>query len=133
MTAAELIAAFHGAVNLNSQVFFGYVSLMSGFLVVSYLVGHRLPTFLASIVVALFTVVSALLVFRLLLNGGDAQALLSYMLEQEQLGQLDLAGFGSHPRWVTRVVLPLEILSTIGGFIGCIAFFLYRRISGVED
>ena len=76
MNEAEFIAAFHGAVGLNSQVFFGYVSLMSGFLVMSYLAAHKLPAFLASIVLALFTVVSALLVFRLFLNGGDAMALI---------------------------------------------------------
>ena len=133
MNEAELISAFHGAVNLNSQVFFGYVSLMSGFLVMSYLAAHKLPTFLASIVLALFTVVSALLVFRLFLNGGDAMALMSYMREQQQLGRLDLAGFGAHPSWVTRVVVPLEILSTFGGFIGCTVFFLYRRKTGGDD
>jgi len=133
MNEAELIAAFHGAVNLNSTVFFGYVSLMSGFLVMSYLAAHKLPTFLASIVLSLFTVVSALLVFRLFLNGGDAMALMSYMREQEQMGRLDLAGFGSHPAWVTRVVVPLEILSTVGGFIGCTMFFLYRRRSGADE
>jgi hypothetical protein len=54
------------------------------------------------------------------------------MLEQQQLGLIDLAGIGSHPRWVTQVVMPLEILSTVGGFVGCVSFFLYRRKSGME-
>ena len=133
MNEAELIAAFHGAVNLKSQVFFGYISLMSAFLVVCYLAAHKLPALLAWIVVALFSFVSALLIFRLFLNGSDAAALFSYMLEQQQLGNLDLAGFGSHPAWVAPVVTFLEILSTVGGFIGCITFFFYRRRSSVDD
>ena len=129
MDEADLIAAFHSAVSLNSEVLFGYVSLMSAFLIVCYLVAHKLPRILASIVVILFSLVSALLILRLYLNGSDAAALLAYMQYQEQLGNLDLAGFGSNPAWSAPVVITLEILVTVGGYIGCIAFYLYRRKS----
>ena len=132
MSEADLIASFHGAVNLNSDIFFGYVSLMSAFLVMCYLVARKLPIVLASIVLALFSVVSALLILRLFLNGNDAAALMAHMLEQQRLGNLDLAGFGSNPL-PTRLVSSLEILSTVGGYIGCMAFFFYRRMSVTDS
>lgn len=132
MSEADLIASFHGAVNLNSDIFFGYVSLMSAFLVMCYLAARKLPIVLASIVLALFSVVSALLILRLFLNGNDAAALMAHMLEQQRLGNLDLAGFGSNPLPV-RLVSSLEILSTVGGYIGCMAFFFYRRMSVTDD
>ena len=133
MHEVDLIGAFHGAVGLNSDVFFGYVSLMSAFLVVCYLVAHKLPTFLAAIVVLLFTTVSALLLFRLYLNGNDAAALLSHIQEQQALGNLDAGGFASNPPWSAPVVITLEILATLGGYIGCIAFFVYRRRMPSDD
>lgn len=133
MSGFELISAFQGSVDLNSQVLFGYVSIMSAFLVMSYLVAHKLPLFLASIVLALFSVVSGLLIFRMYLNGGDAAALMAHMQTQQRLGNLDLAGFGENPIWAAPFVVTLEILSTIGGYFGCIAFFLYRRLSDGES
>jgi len=134
MNESELISAFHGSVELNSQVFFGYISLMSGFLVMAWLAAHKLPSVLAAIVVALFSVVSALLVFRLYLNGSDAAALMSYMMAQQELGNMDFAGFGSSPQIAPAAfVVALEMLSTVGGFLGCIAFFFYRRRSARDD
>lgn len=133
MHEVDLVAAFHSAVGLNSDVFFGYVSLMSAFLVVCYLSAHKLPTFLASIIVTLFTIVSALLMMRLYLNGSDAAALLVHIQEQQALGNLDVGGFGSSPSWSAPVVTALEILATLGGYIGCMAFFVYRRKTPTDD
>jgi len=127
MNESELISAFHGSVELNSQVFFGYVSLMSGFLVMAWLAARKLPSVLAAIVVTLFSVVSALLVFRLYLNGSDATALMSHMMAQQESGAMDFAGFGSSPVGAAPIVMVLEMLSTVGGYLGCIAFFFYRR------
>jgi hypothetical protein len=129
MNESELISAFHGSVELNSQVFFGYISLMSGVLVLAWLAAHKLPSVLAAIVVTLFSVVSALLVFRIYLNGSDAAALMSHMMAQQALGNMNFAGFGSNPLGATPIVMALEMLSTVGGFLGCITFFFYRRRS----
>ena len=130
MNESELIEAFHNAISLNDNVFFGYVGIMSGFLVMSYLAADKLPRLLATIVLALFSFVSLLLMFRLYLNGGDSAALMAYMREQEALGNLNLAGFGDNPAWSDIVVPGLEILSTVGGYLGCVVFFVQRRIHG---
>ena len=130
MNAYELINVFHNAVTLNSEVMFGYVGLMSGFLVMSYLVADKLPALLAGIVLVLFSVVSLLLAFRLYLNGGDAAAVMEYMKARESMGSLDLGGFGDNPPWSGTVVPFLEMASILGGYIGCVIFFVYRRRTG---
>ena len=132
MNESQLITAFHSAITLNSDVLFGYVSLMSGFLVVSYLVADKLPKLLAFIVVSLFTLVSFLLIFRLYLNGKDGAALMEYMKTQEAEGNLKLGGFGDNPGWVGATIPALEIISTVGGYIGCIVFFMYRRLNSPD-
>ena len=67
MNESELVSAFHGYIGLTNQIFFGYVSLMSGFLVMSYLVADRISVFLSSIAVVLFSLVSAQLIFGIFL------------------------------------------------------------------
>ena len=133
MSEAELYSAFHGALGAANTTLFGYVSLMSGFLVMSYLGAHRLPAFLASIVVALFSLVSGLLIFQIFLNRNDAQAIASYMFEEKQSGNLDLSWFGSNPFWATTINQYLMLAVAVGGFLGCIAFFFYQRRAGVDD
>lgn len=130
MTEIDLVAAFHGAVGLNNDTLFGYVSLMSAFLVMSYLAAHKLPAALAWIVAVLFSVVSALLALRLYLNGSDAAALMAQVQELQRLGEIDVGGFGKFPSWSPSVVFILEILTTVGGYLGCILFFIYRRRNG---
>ena len=129
MTESELVAAFQGHITLTNQEFFGYVSLMSGFLVMSYLVAGRISAVLASIAVVLFSAVSVLLTFGILLNLNDAEALMSYMLEQRQLGTLDLVWMGTNPAWAGSVMSFLYITTTIGGYFACVAYFFYRRAS----
>ncbi len=130
MIEIDPIAAFHGAVGLNSDTLFGYVSLMSAFLVMSYLAAHKLPSVLAWIVLVLFSVVSALLIFRLYLNGNDAASLLSHIQDLQRAGEIDVGEFGTFPTWSAPVVVALEILTTVGGYLGCISFFIYRRRTG---
>ena len=131
MSEAELYSAFHDALGGASTILFGYVSLMSGFLIMSYLAAHRLPAFLASIVVALFSLVSGLLVFQIFLNRNDAQAIYSYMFEQKQAGNLDLSWLGIDAS-SAAINQYLVVGVTAGGFLGCIAFFFYQRRAGVD-
>ena len=127
MTEAELYAAFQGAVSSNSQILFGYISLMTAFLVMSYLVAHKLPPVLASIVVALFSLVSILLIFQSFFNRVDAEQIMAYMLEQKQMGNFDLPWLGTNPAWGAQVATVLNIGVFVGGFLACIDFFEYRR------
>lgn len=127
MNEAELVAAFQGYIELTNQIFFGYVSLMSGFLVMSYLVADKISNFLASIAVALFSLVSAQLIFGIFLNRNDLSEIMAHLLAQSQSGNFDLVWLGTNPPWAPDVTTILYIATTIGGYFACISFFFYKR------
>ena len=129
MNETELVSAFHGYIELTNQIFFGYVSLISGFLVMSYLVADRISVFLSSIAVVLFSLVSAELILGIFLNRNDAAELMAHMLAQKQSGNLDLVWLGSNPPWAANVMTILYIATTFGGYLACISFFFYKRRS----
>ena len=133
MGEAELHSAFLGALEGANSVLFNYISLMFAFLIMSHLAAHRLPASLASVVIALFSVISGLLIFQVFLYRNEAAAIVSYMFEQKQSGNLDLAWYGSNPVWAPTVISSLTIAVTAGGFLTCIAFFYYQRRSGNVD
>ena len=127
MSEAELYASLHLALGATTSILFGYMSLISGFLFMSYLVAHKLNAFLASIVIALFSIASALLITRMAFFRSDASAIISYMQEQKQSGNLDLSWWGTVPAWAAPVIGGLEVAVTVGGYLGCLAFFFYQR------
>ena len=129
MSEAELYSSLHLALGAVTTILFGYISLLSGFLFMSYLVAEKLNTLLTSIVIALFSVSCALLVFRLYFTRSDATALVAYMNDQKQSGNLEFDWWGSVPVWATPIIGFLEVAVTIGGYIGCIVFFFYQRKS----
>ncbi len=133
MNEAELVAAFQGYLGLTYQVLFGYVSLISGFLVMCYLVADKISSFLASISIVLFSVVSALLVFGIFLSRNDSGKLMEHMRLQSQAGALDLPWLGSNPPWAADVSSVLFLVATIGGYLACIAYFFYQRRAGAQD
>ena len=131
MTEAEIFTAFSNLAATYSTLFFGFVSLMSGFLIMSYLAANKLPMTLASIVLALFSMVSGSLIFRMNLTRNNIEALMSHVVEQKAMGNLDLPWFPLNP--AGSAVAYLEIAATVGGFIGCIVFFFYQRKLGSDD
>jgi len=133
MSEAELHNAFLATLSGANDVLFNYIGLMFAFLVMSYLAAHRLPTFLASIVILLFSVISGSLIFQVFLYRNEAAEIATYMVEMKQSGSLDLAWWGSNPSWAPGTVSFLTIAVTAGGFLTCLAFFFYQRQSaGVE-
>ncbi len=129
MSEAELFTAFHAALGAAHSVLFGYISLMSGFLIMSYFAADKLSTVLAAIVITLFSAASCLMTFRIYLNRNDARAIASYMFEQKQSGSLELSWFGSNPPWTVGASSFLEVAVVLGGFLGCLVFFFYQRQS----
>ena len=127
MTEAELVAAFQSYLELTYQILFGYVSLISGFLVMSYLVADKISRLLAMISVLLFSIVSALLVFGIFLNRNDAGQLMEHMRHGTQSGALDLPWLGTNPAWAASVSSLLFLVVTIGGYLACVAYFFYQR------
>lgn len=90
MSEAETLTAVQGFIGLTNQLFFGYISLMSGFLIMSCLVANKISIFLSAVAVALFSVVSALLLLGIFLSRNKAEGLLKHLRPQAQRGELDL-------------------------------------------
>ena len=129
MSEAELIEAFLDYNSEVNTVLFGYVGVISAFLVLSYLVADKLPRVLAAIVLSLFTAASGVMISRLLLLRNDLEALYLYLLQHMASGNLDIPWFGSNPAWAPGVLTVFELGATVGGFFACIGFFVYQRRS----
>ena len=104
MTEAELIASFHGYLGEINAVLFGYISFISGFLIMSYLVASKLSRLLAGIVLLLFTTASGVLILRLTFLRNDVTSLYQYILQQVQSGQVDIPWIGTNPNWGTQLI-----------------------------
>lgn len=129
MSEAELIGVLQGYLSETTQLVFGFISIMSGFLIMSYLAANKIPRPLVFVVIALFSSVSAVLMVRLFLIRTDTRYLIAYIHEQKGLGNLDLPWFGYNPSWAPLILGYIEIIAILGGFIGCIVFFFYKRHS----
>ena len=128
MNETELVAAFQGYLSLTNQLFFGYISLVSGFLVMSYLVAEKISLFLEWIAVALFSIVSALLLLGIFLSRNNAEQLLTFMREQARNGELDMAWLGHNPQWAGDAMSTLYFIAAFGGYLASIAYFFYIDI-----
>lgn len=64
MTEYESISLFNEIFSNLAQVLFGYISILSAFLVMSYFAADKLNRVLTALVVALFTLSSVMLVIQ---------------------------------------------------------------------
>ena len=132
MSEAEAFTAFMDLADSYATQLFGYIGLLSGFLIMSYFAAGKLPATLVAIVLALFSIVSAAMVFRMNLIRNNMNALLSYVVDQKASGNYDLPWFplsgGAGP-----MVSYLEFAAIAGGFIGCFVFFFYQRNTAGND
>jgi hypothetical protein len=132
LSEAEAFTAFMDLGDAYATQLFGFIGLMSGFLIMSYFAADKLPTTLVAIVLALFSIVSAAMVFRMNLIRNNLNALISYVVDQKTIGNYDLPWFplsgGSGP-----LVSYLEFAAIVGGFIGCFVFFFYQRNTARDD
>ncbi len=130
MNETELVAAFQGYLSLTNQLFFGYISLLSGFLVMSYLVADKISSLLEWIAVALFSVVSALLMLGIFLSQNNAEHLLTFMQAQARGSEFNGAWPGHNPQWAGDVMFALYIIAAFGGYLASIVYFFHKRQHG---
>lgn len=96
----------------------------------SYLVAKKLNTINSLILIVLFTISSFLIALNIYTLSNDLQRLYSYMFMKKQIGEYDLSWFGKNPLWMSNVLKITEIMSVIGGYVGALLFFFYRRKAG---
>jgi len=133
MTEAEAVMTFLEFVGESNQLLFGYISVVSAFLIMSYFTAPKLNNVLAGIVLGLFSVVAFLLIFQTYLLNVDLDNLYAYIYSQKSSGIYELPWFGRNSAGSARLLTILQILSTIGGYVGSIAFFFYQKRHGSRE
>lgn len=133
MTAYEATELFLGYLNTYSQFMFGYVGILSGFLVMSYVAGHRISKLLSILVLALFTLVSSMLIIQINFLRNDFTEINLYLFELKNADPESLMWFGTNPSWMIPVLTWITNAVLFGGFAGCVAYFLYQRQESSRD
>ena len=109
------------------DLMFGYFSLVFAFLVMSHLAARKLSMPLVGVVIALYSLACAYIVFNFYALNNDLDNLYSSMLDMKQSGAEGLSWFGHNPLWVPKSLTVLQILLGAGGYFGSIFFFFHRR------
>lgn len=116
--------------NTSIQLVLAYTSILSAFLVMSYLAAHKLNIVLTYCVLILFSMICFLLIFMIYHVRNDLGHLVAYLLEKQAEGTNDLPWFGHNSAWGSTVISVLHYLVTIVGYLGCVGYFLYQRKRG---
>jgi len=127
MTEYEAYDLFNSMTSTTNQVMFGYFSLISGFLIVSYLIAEKLNYVLSSVVIVLFSGASLYIVLSMYAINSDLDALFFHMIENKEAGKYHLEWLGSNPAWLSSIISMIQIFITIGGYLGSLIFFIYRK------
>ena len=131
--ALELAAQY---ISETNQLQLGYFSILSAFLVMSYLVAHRLNYVLIFIVLSLFSIFILNFIAQIYAINTILDSLLLYISEQKELGNYDLEWWSVEDSFIAPVMFTIiQSLSTFGGFIGAMVFFFYhrhRKLSEIE-
>jgi hypothetical protein len=125
MTEYQLLDVFNSYLNTTIAFFVSYISATSAFLAVAYVVGKKLPSFVARLVVTLYTLTAVLFVITFQRNWA---ALITI---REQMSDIQMTWFPavyephiflSVPMWIGVVVMTLL-------YVGSVWYFLSVRRS----
>ena len=111
------------------QLMFGYFSIISAFLVVSYFAANKLRTAHSNILLILFTLASAFLIINFYAINVDLDNLYADMIMKKEQGTYELSWFGENPLWVPRTLTFLQTLIGLGGYLCSVVFFYFQRQS----
>ena len=122
--AYELVVLLTSELN---QLMFGYFSMVSAFLIMSYLVAKKLNRLHSLVIVALFTVCSLYIILNLYVLNTDLDNLYREMIQKKQAGLFELGWFGENPPWIPISLTFVQVLIGVGGYVGSLIFFFSRR------
>ena len=123
----EAVSVFLEYVNTSIELMLAYVSILSAFLVMSYFAAQKLRSWLAVIVLVLFTLVCLLFILQINLVRNDMGQMYQFLQTQKEAGAMEFGWFGTNPLWAVILLTYLNHIVTFGGYLGSIAFFFYQR------
>lgn len=121
--AYELVLLISSDLN---QLIFGYFSIVSAFLVVSYLAADRLSNLQSAIVLILYTICSSYIVMNTYALNTDLDSLYAEMLMKKASGTYELAWFGNNPLWIPTSLSVIQLSICLGGYLGSVLFFFSK-------
>lgn len=133
MTAHEAADLFLEYLNTYSQFMFGYVGILTAFLVMSFVAAHKLNKLLTVLVVTLFSLVCVMLIIQINFLRNDLTGIYVYLVELKRIHPDSLAWFGTNPTWMLTVLTWINNTVSFGGFAGSIGYFLYQRQTGLRE
>ena len=127
MSESEAYELFVLLTSELNQLMFGYFSMVSAFLIMSYLVAKKLSRLHSLVIVALFTVCSLYIILNLYVLNTDLDNLYREMIQKKQAGLFELGWFGENPPWIPISLTFVQVLIGVGGYVGSLIFFFSRR------
>ena len=127
MIGYEAVSGFNELVANLNNLLFGYISILSAFLIMSYFAASKLNSGLASIVLVLFSLACLMLIIQFNFMKTDMQHLYRHIVELKAAGDPTVDWFGQNPPWSISVLTIIQNLVTIGGYIGCLLFFFSKK------
>jgi cellobiose-specific phosphotransferase system component IIC len=127
MSEYEAVDLFRSMIADLHQSMFGYISLLSAFMVASYLTADKLRTGLMVVFLSLYSLFALNFVIQFVMMSTDAVSLYDHILLEKNAGTYDLEWFGKNPAWAGYSATATRISVAIGGYIGTLVFFFYQR------
>ena len=127
MPGYEAFSLFNEMVGNLNTILFGYISMLTAFLVMSYISAHRLSTLLVVLVLVLFTAACFTFILQVNLIKVQMASLYEYMLHLKAEGDMSLQWFGNNPSQSVNFLTIFHNIVTVGGYLGSTVFFLYQR------
>lgn len=133
MTEYEAISLFNETFSNLVQVLLAYISIMSAFLVMCYFAADKLNRVLATIVITLFSLSALMLITQVNFLRTDLSNIFTVILNIQSANAEGSVWFGNTPLWTLKIQTIVQNLITIGGYLGCIAFFYYQRATNKNE
>jgi hypothetical protein len=127
MPGYEAFSLFNEMVGNLNTILFGYISILSAFLVMAYFSANRLSTLLMVIVLILFTATCFTFIIQVNLIKFQMASLYVYMIDLKNAGDLSLEWFGNNPPQSVNFLTIFHNIITVGGYLGSVTFFIYQR------
>jgi hypothetical protein len=127
MMGYEAFSGFNELVANLNNLLFGYISILSAFLIMSYFAASILNNGLASIVLVLFSLACLMLILQFNFMKTDMEHLYRHIVELKIAGDPTVDWFGQNPAWSIGVLTVIQNLVTIGGYFGCLLFFFWQK------
>ncbi|NKC00294.1 MAG: hypothetical protein GKR90_17660 [Pseudomonadales bacterium] len=127
MIGYEAVSGFNDLVANLNNLLFGYISILSAFLIMSYFAAGKLSNGLALIVIVLFSLACLMLIIQFNFMKTDMEHLFRHIIDLKAAGDPTVSWFGHNPGWAVGVLTIIQNLVTIGGYVGCLLFFFSNK------